>query len=300
MDKLYLVMKHAIDDKLFSVINVIPNPVIVVSRDRLESVNSAFLEFFSVQSIEEFTKSYDCIDKLFVQNNGFFTASDVLENEYWTDYLFHHPDVMRIVSVMNLDNQIIDFEVTIKKIERESEYIIVFNDITKYIAEKNEYKYFAYHDHLTKIYNRQKFDELFLKEVQNKKRYKDHLSILLIDIDHFKKVNDVYGHHIGDLTLIVMTKLITKGLRINDIFARWGGEEFIILLPRTRIDAAYTKAKEIREMIEAHVNKELPPITISIGVAEMNDSDTTKTCLQRVDKALYLAKEKRNDVVKII
>lgn len=293
-------MKHIIKDKLFSVINAIPNPVIVISCDKLQSANNAFLDFFSVQSIEEFNKAHDCIAKLFVQNNSFFTLADVTEDKYWTDYLFMHPEVNRIVSVMNSDNQMIDFELTIKKIENESEYIIVFNDITQFISEKNEYKYFAYHDHLTKIYNRQIFDELFVKEIENKKRYKDHLSILLLDIDHFKKVNDNYGHHIGDLTLIALTKIICTDLRINDIFARWGGEEFIILLPRTGIDEAYTKAQEIRALVESHVDKELPPITISIGVTEINDSDTTKTSLQRVDKALYLAKEKRNDVIKAI
>jgi len=293
-------MKHIIEDKLFSVINSIPNPVIVISSDKLQSVNNAFLEFFSIQSIEEFNKTHDCIAKLFVKNNGFFTLADVIEAQYWTDYLFMNPEVNRIVSIMNLGNQMIDFELTIKKIENNSEYIIVFNDITQFISQKNEYKYFAYHDHLTKIYNRQIFDELFLKEIENKKRYKGHLSILLLDIDHFKRVNDNYGHHIGDLTLIALTNLISKNLRINDIFARWGGEEFIILLPRIGINAAYTKAQEICRLVESHVNKELPPVTVSIGVTEIKNSDTTITSLQRVDKALYLAKEKRNEVLKVI
>lgn len=293
-------MKHIIEDKLFSVINAIPNPVIVISCDKLQSVNIAFLEFFNVQSIEEFNKTNDCIAKLFVKNNSFFTLTDVSENKYWTDYLFMHPEIKRIVSILSSDNQMIDFELTIKKIEDKSEYIIVFNDITKFIAQENQYKYFAYHDHLTKIYNRQIFDELFLKEIENKKRYKEHLSILLLDIDHFKKVNDNYGHHIGDLTLIALTKTINKHLRINDIFARWGGEEFIILLPKTEIDTAYAKAQEIRVLVESQVNNELPSITVSIGVTEINDLDTTVTSLQRVDKALYLAKEKRNDVIKVI
>ncbi len=292
-------MKHIIEHKLFSVINAIPNPVIVISCDNLQSANNAFLEFFSVKSIEEFKKIYNSIAKLFVKNNSFFTLADVIDDKYWTDYLFMHPEVNRIVSIINLNNQLIDFELIIKKIENESEYIIVFNDITQFISEKNEYKYFAYHDHLTKIYNRQIFDELFLKEIENKKRYKDHFSILLLDIDYFKKVNDYYGHYIGDLTLIALTNLIGKYLRTNDIFARWGGEEFIILLPRTRIAEAYIKAQEIRALVESHVDKELPSITVSIGVTEINDFDTTKTCLQRVDKALYLAKEKRNDVVKV-
>ncbi|MBA3025256.1 MAG: GGDEF domain-containing protein [Sulfurimonas sp.] len=293
-------MKYKIDDKILSVINVIPNPVIVVSNDELQSVNSAFLEFFGFQSLEEFKKTHACIDKLFAKDNGYFSPSDIVGNEYWTDYLFSHPEVSRIVSMIKDDNEVINFELILKKIENYSDYIIVFNDITTHIAEKKEYQYFAYHDHLTKIYNRQKFDELFLRAFEDKKRYKDNLSILLIDIDHFKMVNDNYGHIIGDLTLVALAGLISKSLRINDIFARWGGEEFIILLPRTDIEAAYTKAQEIRAIIEAHVDKELPLITVSIGVTEMNKADTIKGCLQRVDKALYLAKEKRNDVVKII
>ena len=289
-------MKHIIKNKLFSVINVIPNPVIVTSCDKLQSVNNAFLEFFEIKSIEEFNKVYGCVSKLFVQNNDFFTISDTKEGQYWTDYLFSHPEVIRIVSIMDTNNQMIDFELTLKKIENKSEYVIVFNDITQFIVEKNEYKYFAYHDHLTKIYNRQKFDEILLLKLEDKKRYKDNLSILLLDIDHFKVVNDTYGHYIGDLTLIALTKLISRNLRINDIFARWGGEEFIILLPRTGITDAYNKAQEIRMMVESHIEKELPKITVSIGVIEINNSDNSNTCLQRVDDALYLAKEKRNDV----
>jgi len=292
-------MKHRIDDTLFSVINVIPNPVIITSDDKLQSVNNAFLEFFGFQSAEEFTKEHTNVAELFVKSNGFFVPS-VLDNENWTDYLFFHPEVSRIISLKNLENEFVNFELTLKKIEAKSEYIIVFNDITTHISQKNEYLYFAYHDHLTKIYNRQKFDEELIKALDNKKRYNDNLSILLIDIDHFKLVNDTYGHFVGDLTLIALTKSISKALRINDIFARWGGEEFIILFPRTNIDAAYSKAKELCEIIEAYVDRNLPFITISIGVTEIKNSDTIETCLKRVDKALYLAKEKRNDVVKII
>ncbi len=129
-------MKYKIDDKLFSVINTIPNPVIVISNDKLQSANNSFLDFFGIQSIEEFNKVHDCMAKLFVKNNGFFTLSDAIGDENWTDYLFLHPEVVRIVSIIDLNNQIIDFELTIKKIENESEYIIVFNDITQFIAKK--------------------------------------------------------------------------------------------------------------------------------------------------------------------
>lgn len=293
-------MKHNIGNSIFSVINAIPNPVIVISNDKLQSANSAFLDFFALSSIEEFNTLHSSVAKLFVKNNGFFTLADVKDDKCWTDYLFSRPEVSRIVSIIDKNNDLIDFEITLKKIENKSEYIAVFNDITTYISEKNEYKYFAYHDHLTKIFNRQKFDEMFLKAFENKKRYGDNLSVILIDLDHFKIVNDTYGHLIGDLVLVAIVEIIEKELRINDVFARWGGEEFIILLPRTNINNAYIKAEELRQSIESFVDKELPPVTISAGVVEVNDSDDINSCLKRVDKALYEAKEKRNNVVKII
>jgi hypothetical protein len=157
-------MKHNIDSKIFSVINIIPNPVIIMSEDHLKGANKAFLDFFALSSIEEFNAIYGAVANLFIKNNGFFVLSDIKDGEYWTDYLFSKPEVSRIVSIRNINNDLIDFEITLKKIENESEYIIVFNDITTYIAQRNEYEYFAYHDHLTKIFNRQKFDELFLNE----------------------------------------------------------------------------------------------------------------------------------------
>lgn len=293
-------MKYNINDKVTSVINSIPNPVIVISNDELQSANSAFLDFFNITTIEEFNTTYGSIANLFVKNNGFFTLSNINNNQSWTDYLFFNPEVTRIVSILNINQDLIDFEITLKKIENKSDYIIVFNDITKYIAEKDAYKYFAYHDHLTKIFNRQRFDEMFLKAFEYKKRYKDNLSIILIDLDHFKIVNDTYGHHIGDLVLIAVVEVIKKRLRINDVFARWGGEEFIILLPRTNIDDAYNKAQELRHYIESFVDNKLPPVTISAGVIEVNDFDTITTCIKRADEALYSAKMKRNNVVKII
>ncbi len=293
-------MKHNIDDTVFSVINAIPNPVIVLSNDVLQSANSTFLSFFNLSSIEEFNKIYGSVEKLIVKHNGFFSPTDIKDDEYWTDYLFARPQISRIISIINKDNDLVDFEITLKRIESKSEYIVVFNDITTYISEKNEYKYFAYHDHLTKIYNRQKFDELFLKAFENKKRYSDNLCLLLIDLDKFKKVNDTYGHVVGDLVLVAVVGVISKELRVNDVFARWGGEEFIIMLPRTDIDSAYKKAQEIRKSIESFKDKDLPSVTISIGVSEAKSSDDMNSCLKRVDDALYKAKEKRNDVVKIV
>ncbi|PHM16774.1 MAG: hypothetical protein CJD30_09970 [Sulfuricurvum sp. PD_MW2] len=292
-------MKIALDSTLKTVINSIPNPVILTNGKELQSANSAFLDFLGNNSTEEFNNTHKCVSDLFIEHQGFFSPSKIITDENWIDYLFYRPEIKRIVSLMNQNGELRDFEITLKKLEKQSEYIVVFNDITTYVSEKNEYEYFAYHDHLTKIYNRQKFDELFIKALENKKRYKDHLSIILLDIDHFKRVNDTYGHLVGDLVLVMLSTMIAQNLRINDVFARWGGEEFIILLPRTDIQSAFIKAHELREVIETYVDNSLPKITISLGVTEVTETDTMTSCLQRVDEALFMAKEKRNDVIKL-
>ena len=143
------------------------------------------------------------------------------------------------------------------------------------------------------------FSKLYLKEIENKTRHGDALSLIMFDIDHFKAVNDTYGHDVGDKVLITLTKLITKHLRTNDVFARWGGEEFVILLPRTNVDVAYNKAQELRQLIEQYHDDTIPSITVSLGITEVLDTDKEQSCFKRVDKALYQAKVKRNDVVQL-
>lgn len=290
-------MRLQINNNIASIINTIPNPVILSDGTKIQSANSAFLDFFNVGSIDEFNETYECLDRLFIKNNGFFTHDSIDSDASWVDHLYTHADKRRLVLLENQNGELRNFEITLKKIENQPEYIIVFTDITPVISEKNEYKYYAMHDHLTKIYNRQKFDESLVWEIEHKKRYQEPFSLILIDIDRFKNVNDTYGHMIGDLVLISLASLIGKNLRATDIFARWGGEEFIILLPHTTVDQAFLKATEIRELIEHYTNEKLPNITISLGVTEYSDSDTSDTALQRLDEALYKAKQKRNDVI---
>ena len=143
------------------------------------------------------------------------------------------------------------------------------------------------------------FAKVLEKEIENKKRHGDNISLLMLDIDHFKMINDTYGHEIGDKVLVSLTKLISSNLRTNDVFARWGGEEFMILLPRTDVNIAYHKAEELRKLIEEYKDNNIPNITISIGVTQMLDYDKEQSAFIRVDEALYKAKVKRNDVVKL-
>ncbi len=158
----------------------------------------------------------------------------------------------------------------------------------------------AYTDSLTHIYNRLHFAHFLNAEIDKVKRYGGVFSIIFFDLDHFKKVNDDFGHLIGDEVLEKLASIVSSTNRNADIFARYGGEEFIILTPETDLTGALIEAERIRNDIEKYDFKTAGHITCSFGVTEfIAESDTVDKLLDRVDKALYRAKEHgRNRVEK--
>lgn len=153
-------------------------------------------------------------------------------------------------------------------------------------------------DKLTNIYNRFKLDSLIEEEINRKKRYGQDLSIILLDIDFFKKINDGYGHLHGDKILQEFASIISKNIRETDHFGRWGGEEFLLILPNTNGINAYNLAEKLRKIIETHIFYDNIKITSSFGVAECT-SEESSLCLKNVDKALYEAKESNRNCVKM-
>jgi diguanylate cyclase (GGDEF)-like protein len=162
-------------------------------------------------------------------------------------------------------------------------------------------------DALTKVYNRRYLDRRLEDEFARSKRYSLGLSVLMIDIDHFKRVNDTYGHHGGDVALSTMGHLLKTALRDLDVVARYGGEEFVVLCINTGIDGAALVAERLRHLVESHPivitdasgQSQTMQITISIGAAGLSTSlDSKAALIQAADKALYRAKQEgRNRVV---
>lgn len=165
-------------------------------------------------------------------------------------------------------------------------------------ASNTKLKYLSYHDNLTGLYNRHYFLTTFKHVYNDTKRQTRDMVLMMIDIDHFKAVNDEHGHLAGDRVLAEFGQQLLHILREGDISARWGGEEFIVLLPSTSIIEGEQVALRLNKHLAQFKFPDVKQITASIGLAEYVESDSTNTWLERTDTALYAAKTSgRNKVV---
>ncbi len=154
-------------------------------------------------------------------------------------------------------------------------------------------------DHLTGILNRSRMSELLEEEWERVGRYAESFSLIMIDLDHFKTINDQYGHQTGDKALIEVTHRVKRELRGIDAFSRWGGEEFLILLPRTGLQGALEVAERCRAALLDEPVDEIGVITASFGVVEYQAEDgTLQHLMQRADAALYEAKRAGRDCIR--
>ncbi|WP_019529571.1 GGDEF domain-containing protein [Dasania marina] len=179
----------------------------------------------------------------------------------------------------------------------------VFISFSLYVGKQEQLiSNLAIRDSLTGIFNLRFMVERMNEEIANAQRYQTPLSVIYLDLDHFKKVNDQYGHPGGDEVLRKVTQAISLKTRAQDVFARVGGEEFAILLPQ----CSYTDAKDYAERIRLTIEQlsiEIPPhrsfgVTISLGVATLQEQESVNAFYQRADQNLYLAKQQgRNKAV---
>jgi diguanylate cyclase (GGDEF)-like protein len=155
-------------------------------------------------------------------------------------------------------------------------------------------------DPLTSIPNRRKFDDVLHYELNRDSRYKNKLSLIFCDLDYFKLINDGHGHKIGDDVLKEFTQLVCRNIRKTDIFARWGGEEFILLLPETDIQTALRTAEKLRKKTREFDFSYIEMMTASFGVTQFIDGDDEATFIKRADDALYIAKKNGRDRVEVL
>ena len=163
---------------------------------------------------------------------------------------------------------------------------------------KERLSYISNYDPLTQLLNRRGFEIAYKALLQSHKREPRPFAILFLDIDHFKKINDTFGHDVGDLVLQKLAELLRSTLRQSDIIARWGGEEFVLMLDSVDRESAQKVAEKIRKTIANYKDDKLPHFTISIGIVQGNEEETLDELVKKADSALYEAKKSgRNRVV---
>lgn len=164
----------------------------------------------------------------------------------------------------------------------------------------NELKHLATTDRLTQTYNRMKFEEIISMEMDRARRYRRLLSVSAFDIDYFKKVNDTYGHSAGDHVLKTIADIVKKNIRKTSYLFRWGGEEFIIVVPEADVNGAGILAERIRKAIEDYKFEEVGTVTVSFGITQFKEEDTADSLLKRADAAVYQAKANGRNRIEII
>ncbi|MDD2895918.1 MAG: diguanylate cyclase [Aliarcobacter sp.] len=272
-------------DKLNEFASIIDKYIITATTKKdstIISVSSAFVESSGYSKDELIGQKMNIINYPDKEKNFFKELWDsILNGKTWNSEIKNKRKdgeaywlEQRIIPTLNEDNEIETF-------------VTLGVDITA----KKQLEELASIDKLTGLYNRRMIDEFINIEVETHKRNPyDGLSVIMIDIDYFKKVNDTYGHQTGDMVLIQTAKLMMENSRKSDIKGRFGGEEFIIICPQTTAESALRLAEKIRIAIESFKFEEVGYKTISLGISTFEDNDTVESLIKKADTALYEAK----------
>ena len=213
-------------------------------------------------------------------------------SEYWINTI--------ISPILDSESHIIGYEsiiqdVTLKKVLKE------FNEKLESEVKKQteNLEKLAITDKLTGLYNRVKIDDDLDSNYKYFKEFDENFAVIIIDIDHFKNVNDTHGHQVGDKVLIEISKLLRRNVRSTDIVGRWGGEEFMIICPKTDLKAAYSIAQNIRSKVELYNFSRVGILTISAGVSDIASNKNLDAMINKADALLYEVKNSGRNSVKI-
>jgi len=272
------------EEYVATILNSQKNIIIVIDEGKITYVNNAFFDYLHYRSLEDFQKEYECMCELFETTDTENYLQPEMDGMKWTDYILAHKEIEHKAR-MTVNGKASTFIVDVQMMEYDKQlrYVVVFSDIT----ELNE---LATLDRLTQVANRFEFDKILEYSLSVSRRYKRPLSILLLDIDHFKHINDRFGHLVGDEVLKALSTLLRMQIRQSDVVARWGGEEFMILLPDTPLPSAIKMAEALRQRIEVNSFATVKYLTCSIGVAEFNPVEEADDLFHRADEKLYAAK----------
>lgn len=284
-------------DKLYKFIDTQDNIVILTNGKNIEFANKKFFNFLGFKNIEEYKINHKCISDLFIEDEKFFNLSFVNENENWVNIIQTLSHRKRVVAIKGIDGITYAFSVTINKFE-DAIYIVSFTDISETMLANLELEQKVLRDKLTNAYNREFFENNYKRLIETFENDEMYFGLGMIDIDNFKKINDTFGHDIGDKILVTLVSNIEKSSRNDDILIRWGGEEFIMILKVSSENGLNIALENLRKIIENSKIDNLPKITCSFGGTLYEKNEPINNTIKRADEALYMAKAAgRNKVI---
>jgi diguanylate cyclase (GGDEF)-like protein/PAS domain S-box-containing protein len=281
-------------DYIQKVVDTIPDPTLVINLDsyELELINQSALDLYNQgRQIISGTTCYRLSHKRNTPCKGNLDPCPIQEIK----------QKKRTVSVIHkhfdFDGNVIHVDVRATPIFDESGKNIVqiiesHRDITETVEMERKLQHIAETDRLTQIFNRMKFDEELKNQIAWASLTHNRFGLIMLDLDHFKQVNDTFGHDVGDQVLKNTVDLLHSIIRKSDILARWGGEEFMIIAPLINADELKTLAESLRSAIEQYCHEKVGKVTASFGASLVNPSDNIDSLLKRVDSALYESKQK--------
>ncbi len=283
------------DQRLLAVAFQTGQALMLLSPDwRIERVNDAFTRLTGYTAEEVIGSDPALLDS---EENGeplVERLADVLSRQdCWEGEIYRcHKDGHAIPlweSVCSVTNAVGEVE----------HYVSVFHDISEQKRIERELEHLATHDRLTGACNRGRIYQLLDEAETARQRYDAPFSVLMFDIDHFKRVNDTFGHQAGDRVLVELARRVDSLMRATDKFGRWGGEEFLVIATHTPLNGAVKLAERLRAIIADEPFPGLGRITISIGVAQMHDEMSIEDLEAAADRALYAAKDAGRNRVQV-
>ncbi len=292
-----LLNERMIEEKnqyIANILDVYPGFIMIVDEDaKVCYLNRSFLDFMECESFEQFEKDYRTLEKFVIERELSFYKGKAFGK--WVKEMIQHPELDYVIHMKGEGEMHEEdagaYLARIKPVPGTNHHIVNFTDVTLIEIIRLLYHELAIKDPLTKVFNRKKFYEDLDVEIERARRYKHIISLIMLDIDHFKNVNDRFGHQEGDRILMEIVSLIRQTIRKNDVFARYGGEEFILFLPETTLEGSLLIAERLRDMI-ARNDFHLPQsITCSFGVATFEGESDVDAFIKKADDALYTAKK---------
>jgi len=272
--------------KYSEILSTVQSPIIYIDKEKkIKIINEVYERYFKIKKDDIYDipiknlYGYKTFEEKLKENIDKCLKGNIVHSQDWFDF----PDNSKRYMLMS-------YYPSFKNESTVIGAVINSTDITKMKNLEDELKRLSITDKLTGIYNRVKFSESLTDEISRCKRYNGNLSLIMFDIDHFKKINDSFGHNIGDEVLKKLSKLVQNCIRDTDLFFRWGGEEFMILLPQTNLKDAIILCERIRVDIESEYFEGPNTVTCSFGVTQYNENDSEDSFTKRVDNALYDSK----------